>query len=700
MLEYAPIVCLSLAVAAVSLPAMGQTSPTPPTTQQMTTQATAADVPVRRVSLFSSGVGFFEHAGTVREQAEATLSFKTEQVNDVLKSLVLQDLDGGTVSSVSYQSQDPLDHALRGFQIDLSGEPAIWQILQQLRGAQVSVTTSGNQFAGTILGVEPRKKAVGDKAVLEVATLNLITAGGIKSVAIEEATNIVLADPKLQEELTKALAAVAAARDADKKQVTVHFGGTGERRVRLGYVVETPIWKASYRLMIGEDAKKSDLQGWAIVENQTDSDWNDIDLSLVSGRPMSFRMDLYQPLYLPRPEAKLELFAGLTPQTYAEAREMQLEAPAAPAAAAPMEAKQSRARRVGGSLFGGGGAGGRATESLAADTAGYAAVTSVASAGTIGELFQYTIPDVTVARQSSAMVPIVTEPVEVAPVSIFNSTVLARYPLNGARVKNTTDKHLLQGPITVFQGGGYAGDAQVNNVPPGQTRLISFGVDLQTLVDADKVDQSSEIIGVKIVKGTIEATSRTVQARHYQLSNKGTKPKLVAIEHPKLGGGWALVDTEKPVETTDALYRFDRPLEPGKAEDFIVRQQLVNAQLIAMTSASVDQLIYFTKHGATPAKVKEAIGKALSMKQEQAALDRQIAETQAKLDEITKEQTRIRENLKTVDKASAYYGRLMKKLDEQETEIDALQTKLKETTKARDAKRAELEDYLNTLSVE
>ena len=143
---------------------------------------------------------------------------------------------------------------------------------------------------------------------------------------------------------------MAGARDSDKKTVTVNFHGTGDRRVRMGYVVATPVWKTSYRLTLA-DAKdekaKSNLQGWAIVENQTDSDWNDVSLSLVSGRPpLSFRMDLYQPMYLPRPEAKLELFAGLTPQTYAEAR----ETVAAPAAAAALSARRRRGRAVGKTL--------------------------------------------------------------------------------------------------------------------------------------------------------------------------------------------------------------------------------------------------------------------------------------------------------------------------------------------------------------
>src|SRR5205814_7408886 len=93
--------------------------------------------------------------------------------------------------------------------------------------------------------------------------------------------------------------------------------------VRIGYVVETPIWKTSYRLVLpgeGADAAgnkdKPKLLGWAIVENQTDNDWSNVQLSLVSGRPISFIQDLYRPLYVPRPVVQPELYASLRPQTY------------------------------------------------------------------------------------------------------------------------------------------------------------------------------------------------------------------------------------------------------------------------------------------------------------------------------------------------------------------------------------------------
>ena len=100
----------------------------------------APDIPVTAVTLYSSGVGYFEHSGTVDGVATAELRFKTGQINDVLKSLILQDLDGGTIGTVVFPSQDPLEKTLGSFQVDLRGSPTLGQLLGQLRGAPVVVT--------------------------------------------------------------------------------------------------------------------------------------------------------------------------------------------------------------------------------------------------------------------------------------------------------------------------------------------------------------------------------------------------------------------------------------------------------------------------------------------------------------------------------------------------------------------------------
>ncbi|MFT3786819.1 MAG: hypothetical protein QM770_11740 [Tepidisphaeraceae bacterium] len=683
------------AVATVQLPALAQ-----PTQPAATVPAKDADVPVTRVALFSSGVGYFEHFGKVAGDGSTSVRFKADQINDVLKSLVLEDLDGGNVSVVRYPSQDPLGRSLKGFQVDLTGDTSLAGILTQLRGAQVEVRAQGGSYKGTVLSVETRKKVVGQGSI-DIQVLNVVTETGVQSIAIDDAQAILLTDKELQGELNKALAAVATARDKDKKLVSVDFRGQGDRRVRLGYVVETPVWKTSYRLLV--DEKDAKLQGWAIVENQTDNDWNNINLNLVSGRPISFVMDLYEPLYLARPEAKLELFEGLRPQSYAEAREEvamdKMAAPATPAAtAAPSFNRQLAAR--------GGRAGGAGGALFSADAAAVdgplnasSSVAAQASAGQIGELFQYTVNDVTLPRQSSAMIPIVTDPISVEKVSIYNRSVLARYPLNGARLENTTGKNLLQGPITVFEQGGYAGDAQINNVGPGQKRLISYGIDLQTLIDSDESGQTSRIISAKLVKGVLQLQSRIVNSQAYKMENKSDKAKTIVVEQPRLQH-WTLVDSPKPVEETDALYRFEVKLDTKKADKLVVQQQTVNWTNLTLADFDENSLLSYSRNGEIPQKVREALAKAVELRQALSALKAQAAEAEKKIAEIAAEQNRIRENMRTVDKASQYYGRLVTKLNDQENQIEKLQTSLGELRDSINGKQKEYDEYLNGLNVE
>src|ERR1051325_11341447 len=447
---------LAVAVIAISF------STVMPTRGADTKPAGQTEVPVRVVVLFSSGVGYFEHAGMVKGDATTELRFKTQQINDILKSLVLQDSQG-KIGNITYPSQDPISKTLKSFQIDITNNPSLADLLNQLRGAKVKVVAGTETLSGTILGLEKKPKAV-EKGQIEIWSLNLISGAIIRSIALDDVTKIELEDPVLQEELSKALKALAEARDQDKKPVTIHFQGDKERMVRLGYVVETPVWKTSYRLILNKE--QSSLQGWAIVENQTDNDWNEVQLSLVSGRPISFIQELYQPLYIPRPIVKPELFASLRPETYEAGRELRKEA-LAEKATEEQEAL-GRTRRLA-----------RAPAAPAASAAGGAffrkdlaainepmdaasSVASVASAGKIGELFQYSVSNVSLPRQRSAMLPIVTDPIDVEKLSIYNLNVLPKNPLNGAKVKNTTKKHLLAGPVTVLDGGAYAGDARID----------------------------------------------------------------------------------------------------------------------------------------------------------------------------------------------------------------------------------------------
>jgi hypothetical protein len=674
----------------------------PATTAPTARRVSPVDIPVQKVVLFSSGVGYFEHVGLIAGNSSTELRFKSNQINDILKSLVLQDLDGGKVGTVVYPSHDPLAKTLRSFQIDLSNHPSLAELLTQIRGSQVKVTIQAEHLQGTVLGLEKKQKLVSDKEIVEVWVLNLIAGGTVRSVPLDEVQRVELEDSQLQEELHKALLALAQARDQAKKPVVITFEGVGERRVRVGYIVETPIWKTSYRLLLpAKPEEPAKIQGWAIVENQTDNDWNDAQLSLVSGRPLSFVQELYAPLYLPRPVVKPELYAGLRPQTY----ESGIEPPTSKAAEAPAPAPPAAPRMR---ALAGEARGMRPQEAMSAaeprsESADnpldpMASVIAAASASQVGELFQYSVGHVALPRQRSSMLPIITDDIAAERVSIYNQGVLAQHPLNGAHIKNTTGKHLLQGPITVLDANTYGGDARIDNLPPGQERLISYAIDLQVQVNATNQRQESGVQTGKLVKGVLQLTRKSMFTQNYIMENKADRDKVVIIEHP-FRKGWTLVDSPKLLETTDTWYRFQESIPAGKTKTLKVQEEIIQGETIAILPSDLGQLEFYSRIGEIPQEVRNALAKAMSLKSAMVDTERQIKERQQELAGIAQEQQRIRENMASVSQTSQYYTRLLSKLNDQETAIEKLQGEVEQLKHTYDRQRKELETYLTNTTL-
>src|SRR5437899_7877121 len=284
-------------------------------------ETAATKLPVKQVVLFSSGVVYFQRQGEVEGHARIDLLFPAGDINDLLKSLTLQDLNGGLVTAVSYDSHDPVERTLKSFAVDLTIHPGIMGLLEQARGEKVeialqqSVGQQSGTVSGTVVGVEAQKQA-GKEGPEQIAFLNMWCADGLRSIKLADVQRVRFLNPLLESEYRRALDTLALSHDAQKKSVSLAFTGQGKRQVRVGYVTESPVWKTSYRLVLGDKEHKPFLQGWAVVENPTDEDWNGVHMALISGRPISFKMDLYQPLYAPRPTVEPELFASLRPQAY------------------------------------------------------------------------------------------------------------------------------------------------------------------------------------------------------------------------------------------------------------------------------------------------------------------------------------------------------------------------------------------------
>lgn len=662
----------------------------------------ASDLPVKRVTIYSSGVACFERSGSVDGDVTIHMPFKTEQINDILKSLVLID-SAGERAEVVYASQDPIEKSLKAFGIDLTGKPTLRELFEQLRGVRMELNlhTQSEPVTGRVLGVEVHRVVDEDGKVTEVEYVNLSCEGGLRSFAIRDLRSAQLLDPQLDAELEQALQVLAGSRDVSKKSVALRFAGQGRREVTAAYVLEAPIWKTSYRLVLSDDEKPL-LQGWAMVDNTTDEDWADVQLTLVSGRPISFVQDLYSPLYVPRPEVQPEIYASLRPRRYEGAVEE--EADQEERMAGRMRAKRSAQAR---------GAAPEAPAAAMADaltmqvtggtpaiTAATAGVASLAEAAEAGELFRYAIRNpVTIGRQKSAMLPIVNQSVQVEKLSIYNQAVQAKYPLNGVQLTNTTDLNLMQGPVTVFDDGVYAGDAQLDDLSPGEKRLVSYALDLEREVTVDAESAPSQIMSVRIANGTLIVKNKYVQAKQYRIKNKGDAARTVMVEHP-YSADWKLIEPAEPAERTGQLYRFRVEAPSGKTTTLSVREERVVDQHVAIRNAGEDVIALYLRSNVISDKVRRALERVAAMRTELSRLEREQNRLQAKLQSITQEQERLRANLQAVERDSNLYRRYIAKLESQETEIEETQAARKDIESKIEQQRRELDDYLLNLDIE
>jgi hypothetical protein len=694
----------------------------------------ASRLPVSRVVLFSAGVGHFLREGEVDGDARVDLAFPAADVNDLIKSLTLQDLGGGLVTAVAYDSHDPVERTLKSFAVDLTGNPGQAQLLDQARGEKAEIvlqqTTgqSAGALTGAIVGVEHQKQTV-KESVTDVAFLNLWCADGLRSVKLADVQRVRFLNPVLESEYRRVLDTLSLSRDSQKKAVSLSFSGQGKRKVRVGYVTEAPIWKASYRLALpplGGEGKPY-LQGWAVVENPSDEDWQGVKMSLISGRPISFKMDLYSPLYVPRPTVEPELFASLRPQTYDGdvAQRRAQNAPAQPGMPAPTPASASalgvmpRSQAAGGvDSYGLAGAppgsgprhellgdlrGSVTAEDAAAAKTRLSLEAGVASAATgerLGESFQYIVEQpVNLPRQKSALLPIVQKDVEASRVSVYNPAVHAKFPLLGLKLKNTTGLNLMQGPVTLFEGSTYAGDARVLDLQPNEERLLTYAIDLGTEVEAKAKNPPSRITKVNLQKGLLYSTTKLREERTYHAVNRSPNDRTLLVEHP-YRPEFHLANDLKPAERTRNLYRFEVKVPVGKAGDVEVIEERDLVQAVQLTNSDEQQIRFFLQQSVLSAAVRQALEKAVGLRGELAGVQRELEQVQRALQQIEQDQGRLRANLKEMPPTAAAYKRYLEKFDQQETQIEQLQAKRQQLQDQEHLKRQGYEAYLMALNVE
>ena len=404
------------------------------------------DIPLKKVTLYSSGVAHYVHKGKVSGSGDIELLFSPAQINDVLKSLVVTD-PGATSLAVNYQSEDTLRKTLESLKIDISTASTLYDILKAQKGAEVELFTP-QQITGKILSVDKNSAKETDSFFISLATKD-----GIHIIAFSDIQSFKFTDEKRNEALHTALELILDASAKSRKKLTVKIDAKGERNIGLSYVMEAPVWKASYRLDMGAD--KAAFQAWAIIDNSTDLDWKDITLTLTTGKPVGFTQNLYAPYYTYRPEVPLAIAQAAEAETF-DSADMGVEYKRA----APMAKRYITLSEKAADL--------PETVYDEADRENYSDYfENQVEVGNAGEMFAFTpAKPVTLERQQSTMIPLTLAALPAEKYSVFssiphNQSVNPKFCIS---IENTSGLKLPAGPITVFDGGEYAGDALFNRI--------------------------------------------------------------------------------------------------------------------------------------------------------------------------------------------------------------------------------------------
>jgi hypothetical protein len=588
----------------------------------------AADLPIREVILYKHGVGYFERAGELRAGETARLDFKASDMNDVLKSLTIVDRNGGVIGGVRYDAAEPLKKRLQDFPFAIDRQASLAAFLDQMKGARLELRLGSDTVAGTIVSARTSKP---DEKTPERETVVLLTdSGEIRTFDLGAASSVKLPDPKLQGLLRDYLTVLSGARSKDRRSVYIDANGTAAtRQLSASYMTPSAVWKSSYRLIFGPQAEAT-LEGWAIVDNTSGEDWTNVKLSVVSGRPISFITQLYQPRYVTRPEAELAEDQAVAPVVLQGAIGT-VKGPPSPRAAVPAFAAQLR----------------EADSVLLKTESGQASsIAPATDTRDLGELFEYSFSSpVSVKQGESAMLPFLQQKINTRKLLIYMES-FGLHPMNAAEIANSTGKTLDGGPITVYDANAYAGEALVETLKAGDKRLITYGVDLGSRVTTAFDSSRANVREIHFARGVLTTRNAVDETRTYTIKNVDPGRKTVIIEH-KQRPGYKLLDV-KPSETTADAYRFEVNVGGNATEAFAVREERVYDQTTSISSITPDVLATYLQNKALSDAGRRQLDQIAQKKRDVAANDGQLRQAQADLNGLTQDEERQRRNIESL----------------------------------------------------
>jgi hypothetical protein len=671
----------------------------------LATPASAGELGLKRVLLSSGGVGYFEYEANVDSgDASLTLDVPLDHVDDVLKSLVVYD-SAGRAGEITLPGRQPLSQSTADLPFDPSALDSMTALLEALRGNEVRVG-GDPAITGQLVHAEDATVRAADGVGDTRVRISVLTDNGLRQVTIRDADTIVFTDPTLQAKIKAALGQIASYHAQGRRRLTIATHGDRARLVRVGYVVAMPLWKATYRMVLPADAsaEQARLQGWAVLENFSGQKWSDVELTLLSGNPVTFRQALYESYYLPRP--LVPVASGdrvLPPADSGAADEASAEKPTERAAAAlkqMMRSNPSTVAPVGGALA-----------PMAAPApppppppAQEPAPVEAADAAENATQIAFTLPyKVTVEAGQSLVVPLIDRELPAHRVDLYQPATVRTHPLAAIELTNAADTGLPPGVLTLYQqgdrGAEYLGDARLNALPAGDKRLLSYAVDNKVTITGDSGSQQP-IVKATIAEGVMHLTriNRVTTTEHFV--STAPPPRLV-IEMPARSSDWRLTSpsSDKVERTPGGAYRVPAQLDAKGSGTLTVIEEQPLYEAVQLTDLDDESLTVYVAAKELDPKLHRALA---DLSDRRRVVSRQQTELERLKDErtrLTDDEERLRDNYTALKDDPAMRKSTLDKLKVAESAIDDNSAATAKTTAALATAQNELTAYISGLNL-
>jgi hypothetical protein len=651
--------------------------------------ADAADLVLKRVVLSTGGVGYFEYEAAVEGDAPLALDVPLDQVDDVLKSLVVYDA-GGSAGAITLPGREPLTQSFVDLPFDRAALESATALLNALQGAEIRVAAP-KAVAGRLVHVDEETVRGADGIAQVRSRVSVMTQSGLQQFALQDVDAIAFADSALQRQVEAALSRIAAYRAGGRRQLTLTTHGAGPRNVRVGYVVGMPLWKASYRMSLPSDttAQTARLQGWAVLENFSGRAWQDVELTLLSGNPVTFRQALYESYYVPRPMVPVESGSRVLPPPDTGTVAGEIAAKSSP----NRDAMQMQR-----------GLGGAANMAMAAPAAAPPPA-QIEAAAAVEEATQiaFTPPyKVSVAAGQSLVLPLLDRELPARRVDLYRPASNRQHPLAAIELTNKSDTGLPPGVLTLYQlnegrGALYLGDARLAALPAGDKRLLSYAVDGKVAIDLSNGERRP------VVRATIaDGVMRVIRAIHsttsYRVKAAVAPPPLI-LEQPRRQGATLTSPDPKTVELTADSYRIPFALPAaGEGSISVVEEQPVE-ETIRLLDIDDNRLGALVSSNELDPKLRQRLGEIATRRQ---AVGHQRAELQRLKEhrvQLVEDETRLRNDLAVIGSEPALRKRLLDKFSETETGIETVSAAIAKATDAVAAAERDLASYIDRLTL-